>query len=108
MGIGSGNNNMKCLATFVGRVTCVLSGGIKRVELHRQYKKDNEGIIADMNKEFCKGFEVGQEFRVRVLKEKGKPAWSEVKKLKPKKLDKKKISRILERIQKTLKDIDFL
>jgi transposase len=107
MGIGSGKNNMKSLATFVGRVTCVLSGGIRRVELYRQYKK-GEGIVADMNKEFCKGFEVGQEFRVRVLKEKGKPAWLEVKKLKPKKLDKKKIARILERIQKTLKDIDFV
>lgn len=99
---------MKCLATFVGRVTCVLSDGIRRVELFRQYKKGNEGIIADMNREYCKGFKVGQEFRVKVLKEKGKPAWLEVKKLEPKKLDKKKVARILERIQKALKDIDFV
>lgn len=99
---------MKCLATFIGRVTCILSGGNRRVELYRIYKKGEEPIIADMNRGYCKGYEVGQEFSYKVMKEKGKPAVSRIKKLRPKRLSKKQVARIVKRIEKTLSGIDFL
>jgi hypothetical protein len=80
----------------------VLSGDIRRVELYRQYKKGSEPIIADMKREFCKGFKVGQEFRLRVLKEKSNPAWLEVKKLKPKVLTERQLKRIVRKVEREL------
>lgn len=75
---------MKCLATFIGRVIGILPGGNRRVELYRIYKKGEGLILADMKRKFCKGYEVGQEFSLKVMKRKGKPAVSRIKKLKPK------------------------
>lgn len=99
---------MKSLATFIGRVTCILPSGNRRVKLYRIYKKGAEPIIADMKRGYCKGYEVGQEFSFKVMKEKGKPAVSRIKKLRPKRLSKKQFARIVKRIEKTLGGIDFL
>jgi len=98
---------MKSLATFIGRVTCILSGGIRRVELYRIYKRGEELIIADMKRGYCKGYEVGQEFSYKVMKEKGKPAVSRIKKLSPKRLSKKQVARIVRKVEKELGEIDF-
>lgn len=98
---------MKCLATFIGRVTCILSGGKRRVELYRIYKRGEEPIIADMECGYCKGYEVGQEFSFKVMKEKGKPAISRIRKLRPKRLSKKQVVRIVNSIQKKIGEIDW-
>lgn len=98
---------MKSLATFIGRVTCILSGGIRRVELYRIYKRGEELIIADMKRGYCKGYEVGQEFSYKVMKEKGKPEFSRIKKLKPKRLSKKQIARIVNIIKNELDRINW-
>jgi hypothetical protein len=77
------------------------------VELYRIYKKGQEPIFADMKREYCKGYEVGQEFSYKVMKEKGKPAVSRIKKLSPKRLSKKQIARIVRKVEKELAGIDW-
>lgn len=99
---------MKCIATFVGVVTCVQPGGTRIVEVWRPYKKGAfESFITKMNRKFCKGFKVGQVFRSRVLKEKGKPAKSVVTKVKPIKLTEKQFKRIEREVEKELEGIDL-
>lgn len=98
---------MKCLALYRGRVTCVLRGGTRIVNLWRPYKQNEESIVADMNHAQAKGFKVGQLFESRVMKKKGQPAFLKVTKWTPKPLGPRTLARIRREVDEALSGIDW-
>ena len=98
---------MKCFALFRGRVTCVLPGGTRIVSLWRPYHQDAGNVIADMKRNYAKGFKVGQLFELRFVKEKGKDAKLKVKKWTPPTLGPRTRARLQRETDEMMKGIDW-
>lgn len=97
---------MKCVASYIGKVNCVLPDGNLRVSVWRQYSKNREEIVADMVKAKAQALAVGDVFTCKVMK-RGKKYYTEVKKLKPKVISPRTLARICNEVNRRLGKIDF-